>query len=269
MAGGLDNLLRKDASHRNQDDYDAVFDDFFLDLGGQRVADFVSVPENTDNADYIIPRDDYAILVELKQIRTNDPFRGYFHHVFSYMAEHGGISLGIGGTGLAIVGKPPHRGRWLTFHDSVRPKILKDLKKANRQLAGVEELLAERYSRVVRGVMLFNTADYQLSNDLLRVIIDRRMTESWGADHFRAIDFVIFGTIDLGRQGRLPYEVFMKLRTIADQMLRDVPGKFFEDWQSYVIREIGEGAHKEFCDQKKMDGADLSTSFEGKLQRRI
>lgn len=268
MAGKLDELLRKDASLRTQSDYEAVLEDFFTAIGGGKLTSFVDVPPNTGNADFLVPREDHVLLVELKQIRTNDPMKTYFGQLFRFMSEKGGISLQIKGTKHAIVGKGPTHGRWLSFHDQVRPQILKHLQKANKQLAEIEPAVAMINSRVVRGIMLFNTADYNLSNDLLRVILERRMKYAWEAEHFRAIDFVIAGTIDLGMEGKHPQEAFQFARRGLDPITERAAAQIFDDWQAYIVQEIGQVAHDEFCEKARAGKVDLAASFEGKLQRR-
>ena len=267
MSGNLRSLLEKEATARTTEDYERVFDDFVADIGGKRFVDAFAVPQNMKNADYYIERGDHALFVELKQIRTYEPSNTFLHQTFRFMSEHGGMELPIKGTNLAISGKNSDKSQWLKYYDKLRPSVHADLRTANRQLGDSVRLAAASHRRAIKGVLIFNTADFNLSTDLLFRIIERKVKYAWKAGKFRSIDFVMCGTIDMYRKGAHPLQTHQIARTLGDNFLVTAIERFWNEWITYATSDLGLKASKEFTKRCTIENVDYSASFAGKLQR--
>jgi hypothetical protein len=72
--------------------------------------------------------------------------------------------------------------------------------------------------------------DYNLSTDLLFRIVERKVKLEWRANHYRSLDLVVCGAIDLFRRGQNALHARRIVRSIEDSVLVDAAWFINDRW---------------------------------------
>jgi hypothetical protein len=158
-------------------------------------------------------------------------------------------------------------GREVTFWDHVRPGILADIKKAERQVSRSKLLLGSGRP-VIGGLLLLNTNDELLPVDLMQKIVETRIGVSWSRSQLRSFDFAIGGVLDMTWADRHPQHCFLLEKKSEREIVHVVIQRVWEAWKSFLIDGIGKSAHEAFVARDRPGEPDLGAMFCGKLQIR-
>lgn len=270
MAGRLKELLSKETLVRHVRDYEAVYDDFVRYAGGVRVTERFEVPKNHDNADYYIECEGYDCILELKQVQkylTDATTDAYFDQLWRSGELRNAFPHAQPGMSIKIRPEDLTPRQWRRFYEKFRPGVLKALDKANSQLSDSDKFIPLGHPRRVRAVIILNTNDYNLSTDLLFRIVERKVKFEWRANHYRSLDLVVCGSIDLFRRGQNALHARRIVRSIEDSVLVDAAWFINDRWIRYVASELDmEVTYSEDCDDAPPPPIEVLPAFEGKLR---
>ncbi len=263
----LADLLRKRPSLRTAEDYERVHDDFVSFAGGARLTDRFEVPVGCKNVDYYFEGDGWELLLELKQVRAFRPSRTveqYFEQLIAAgrvrQVEH------LGSGRVRITPQSLTRREWNLFYKNFCPTVSDALKKAARQLKATAEFLPPSLKRRIGGVILINSGNFNVSNELMLRFVEWRMKREWKGGHYQAIDFVRCHAMDMIHDQQNPLQGRQIARSAADALVVSVVRHLYDRWLHYGAAAVG--AKVEFiegeCEPEVK--ADVSRRFQGKIQ---
>lgn len=265
MANELSALLRTPPLQRRAPDYEKVCDDFVSFAGGSRVEKRFIVPRNTRNADYYFDQGDYDLILELKQISTFRPVDTVDAY-FSARLREGKVKrfTPLGNGKIRIEPDSLTLSDWNHFYKRFRPSITTQLDKAASQLKATDAFLPATRARRIRGAMLVNSGDYNLSTDLLFRLVEWRVKDKWKNGRYSALDFVTCVTLDLLLEDRHPFHGRHIVRTMDDSMLEDAVTHLYDRWIHYGADAIGATVRFDPTTQVGDDPIKVSTPVRGK-----
>jgi hypothetical protein len=270
MAGLFRELLAKDTLARDVRDYEDVYDDFIRYAGGVRVSERFNIPKNQHNADYYIECEGYDCIVELKQVQkylTDATIDSYFDQLWRNGELRNAFPHAQPGMSIKIRPEDLTPRQWRRFYEKFRPGVRKALDKANSQLSDSDKFIPRRHHRRVRAAIILNTNDYNLSTDLLFRIVERKVKLEWRANHYRSLDLVVCGAIDLFRRGQNALHARRIVRSIEYSVLVDAAWFINDRWIRYVASELGmEVTYSEDGNDVAPPPVEMLPAFEGKLR---
>lgn len=270
MPNALTHLLTSPTTSRTTADYERMFDDLMRTFGGHRIDEVCAVPEGRKNADYLIDLGDYEVLIELKQVRkyaAGQTVDAYFQkQLDAGQVRHlEPISSGR----ARVVPESLSGSGWKHFYKTFRGQVPGALSEAARQLRATESLLPASTKRRIKGVILANTGDFNLSTDLLYRLALWKLNREWKFGQFRSIDFAICLSVDFMREGQHPLHARGIVRSTADEELVVATRQIFDRWVRYGADAIG--AQVEYREAQVTGGDiilddDLASPNRGKVQ---
>ncbi|MBV1932810.1 MAG: hypothetical protein KUG71_13970 [Porticoccaceae bacterium] len=270
MSNILTELLKTPTSERKAPDYEAVYDDFVICAGGERVEIRISVPEGTANNDYVFDLEDCEILLELKQVTGHGRYKSvqdYFLNTLNKKRVRKLISTHGHGAEIRIALESLSKHEWRKFYENYRPSVSTHLKKSAKQLRAINNLLPSSNKPRYKGVLLINSGDLSLATDLMYRLVEWKLKKEWRMGKFTSIDFACCTTIDMYKEGQHPLYARHIARSLEDLELVAAVKYIYESWIYYVADGIGSTVTKNKVVQPvNSSSIDLTTSFSGKIQ---
>lgn len=267
MANNLINLLSLPTLKRTTKDYEDMYDDFVNFAGGSRIDKKFAIPCNTKNADYHFDLDQFEIILELKQVSKYSES----NTVDAYFSEQ--LSKGkiqtvdyLPNNQIIINSNSMEKSDWNDFYKLFKRSISKNLTDAATQLKDTVSFLPPTQKRRIKGVILINSGDYNLSTDLLFRLIEYKMKREWKIKKFRSIDFVSCGTIDMYRENQHPLYSRHIVRSSKDNDVVWAARYLYDHWVRYYASMIGAEVHYSENTQNETPKIDINKPFAGKIQ---
>lgn len=267
MEHKLTEFLSTPTLKRKDRDYEDLFDDFVSFCSGARVRDLFEIPDGKQNADYFIPLDKLEIVLELKQITKYEKYNSVDEYFLKELSKGKlrKLSPPQGGK-ITILPESLPKSEWDKFYKRFRPSVSNNLNKAASQLRDTESFLPVTNSARVKGVILFNSGDYNLPTDLLFRLAEWKLAKEWKMGNYNSIDFVSCLTIDMYKEGQSPLHARHIVKTLADQNSVNAVAYLYDRWIYYTATAFGLSLSFEESGSQVDKPTDLNTPFQGKIK---